>query len=207
RERAAAEASATTAPAPFARWLLPTFAVSGLVAILYQIAWTRVLSILFGGIVYAFAAILAIYLFGLALGWASSAPSARRTRAPAALFGWLQALLGAAVALGLHALGPLPHWEATAIGGAGDSVTSLLLRECGITAIVLLPATVILGALFPVAVAIQRSVDVDVAAATGAVYAANTVGSIAGSLVTALVLVPAIGAAAAIVGAAAARLA
>ncbi len=67
----------------------------------------------------------------------------------------------------------------------------------------LLPPTILLGALFPTAVAVRRSSGGHSTGATGAVYAANTVGSIAGSLLTAFVLIPRIGAPAAILGAAA----
>ncbi|HEY6571963.1 MAG TPA: fused MFS/spermidine synthase, partial [Candidatus Eisenbacteria bacterium] len=101
--RTAAPGERAAAPA-FARWLLPAFALSGMAAILYQVAWTRLLTVPFGGITYAFSAILAIYLLGLALGAAGAERALRRVRAPVALFGVLQAGLAATVAGGLHAL-------------------------------------------------------------------------------------------------------
>jgi spermidine synthase len=192
-------------PAPFARWILPAFALSGLAAILYQVAWTRLLTVPFGGITYAFSAILAIYLLGLALGAAAAQRALRRVRAPVALFGVLQAGLALSVAGGLHALGQLPHWQTTAIAASGGSVAKLLLAETGITAVLVLPPTLLLGALFPVAVAVHRRRGGDASRATGAIYAANTAGAIAGSLLTAYWLIPSIGAPAAILGAAAAN--
>ncbi len=194
------------APA-FARWLLPAFALSGATAILYQIAWTRLLTVPFGGITYAFSAILAIYLLGLALGAAGAQRTLRRTRSPVLLFGLLQAALAAAVAGGLHGLERLPHWQTAAIAASGGSVPRLLLGEAGITALLLLPPTLLLGALFPTAVAVAAAGRSAAAAArsTGSVYAANTAGSIAGSLLTAYWLVPAFGAPAAILGGAAAN--
>jgi spermidine synthase len=200
----AAKPSSTEAT-PFSRWLLPAFALSGMAAILYQIAWTRLLTVPFGGITYAFSAILAVYLLGLALGAAGAERALRRVRAPAALFGVVQAALAVTIAGGLHGLGHLPHWQASAIAAAQGDVAKLLLAEAGITAVLLLPPTLLLGALFPVTVAVRRAGGRDAARATGAVYAANTVGSIAGSLLTAYLFIPTFGAPAAILGAAAAN--
>jgi len=205
---AAASAAAAPAPAPvksapFAAWLLPAFALSGLAAILYQVAWTRLLTVPFGGITYAFSAILAIYLLGLALGAAGAQRALKRAPAPVVLFGILQAGLAGSVAGGLHALQRLPHWQTAAIAASQGSVTKLLAAEAIITAILLLPPTLLLGALFPVAVAVRRGAGAEASRATGAVYSANTVGSIAGSLLTAYILIPRFGAPVAILGAAA----
>jgi len=198
----------TTTPAaaptaPFAKWLLPAFALSGLSAILYQVAWTRLLTVPFGGITYAFSAILAVYLLGLAVGAAGAQRALRRSRSPTVLFGILQVGLAGTVAGGLHALQRLPHWQTAAIAAANGSVTRLLLAETAITAVILLPPTLLLGALFPAAVAVRRSGGAEASRATGAVYSANTAGSIVGSLLTAYLLIPTMGAATAILGAAA----
>ena len=192
------------APA-FARWLLPAFALSGMAAILYQVAWTRLLTVPFGGITYAFSAILAIYLLGLALGAAGAERALRRVRAPVVLFGVLQSGLAATVAGGLHALQQLPHWQTAAIAASAGSVPKLLAAEAGITAVLLLPPTILLGALFPVAVAVRRAAGYETSRATGAVYASNTVGSIAGSLLTAYLFIPLFGAPVAILAAAVAN--
>ncbi|HEU4724304.1 MAG TPA: hypothetical protein VFU59_03300 [Candidatus Eisenbacteria bacterium] len=200
----ALEATAARGGAPaFARWLLPAFALSGMAALLYQVAWTRLLTVPFGGITYAFSAILAIYLLGLALGAAGAERALRRVRAPVVVFGVLQAALAATVAGGLHALQRLPHWQTAAIAASAGSVPKLLAAEAAIAAVLLLPPTLLLGALFPVAVAVRRAAGFDASRATGAVYASNTAGSIIGSLLTAYFLIPAFGAPVAILGAAA----
>lgn len=202
RPSAPGERGATPA---FARWLLPAFALSGMAAILYQVAWTRLLTVPFGGITYAFSAILAIYLLGLALGAAGAERALRRVRAPVALFGVLQAALAATVAGGLHALQRLPHWQTAAIAASAGSIPKLLVAEAGITAVLLLPPTILLGALFPVAVAVRRAAGYEASRATGAVYASNTAGSILGSLLTAYFFIPTFGAPVAILGAAVAN--
>ena len=180
------------APA-FAGWILPIFAISGFTAILYEVAWTRILAVPFGGMVYAFSAILAIYLVGIALGASAAARLLRHVKAPVALFGVLQGILAAAVALGSRLFERIPHWEATAIAASMGSTWRLLLGEVGIAARIILPASLALGALFPTAVAVYQLKRREAGASVGTIYAANTIGSIAGSLLTAFLLIPWIG--------------
>jgi len=180
------------APA-LARWILPIFAISGFTAILYEVAWTRILAVPFGGMVYAFSAILAIYLVGIALGASVAARLLRYFKAPVALFGLLQGLLAAAVALGSRLFNHIPHWEATAIARSMGSTSRLLWGEVGIAARIILPAALVLGALFPTAVAVYQLKRREAGASVGTIYAANTIGSIAGSLLTAFLLIPWIG--------------
>ena len=48
--------------------ILLSFAVAGMIALVYQMAWTRILSLLLGSSVYAFSLILTVFILGLALG-------------------------------------------------------------------------------------------------------------------------------------------
>src|SRR5262249_6592162 len=140
----------------FARFILPAFALSGFTAILYEVAWTRLLAVPFGGMVYAFSAILAIYLAGIALGAAVAARLLKRFAVPVTLFGVLQILLAAAAALATHLFTSVPHWQEHAIAQSMGSTPRLLLGEAGIAARIIFPATFLLGALFPTAVAIAQ---------------------------------------------------
>jgi spermidine synthase len=187
-----------TVPSSIARpmampWILPVFAISGFTAILYEVAWTRILAVPFGGMVYAFSAILAIYLIGIAVGAAVATRLLRRVGAAVALFGVLQGLLAAAVAFGAKLFERLPYWQADAIAWCVGSTPKLLWAEAGIAARIILPPAFLLGALFPTAVAVYQRRGREAGASVGAVYAANTIGSIAGSLATAFLLVPWIG--------------
>ena len=51
--------------------ILLSFGVSGMVALVYQVAWNRILSLLLGSSVYAFSLILTVFIMGLAFGTAS----------------------------------------------------------------------------------------------------------------------------------------
>jgi len=157
--------------------------------------------------VYAFSAILALYLLGLALGAAGAARALRRSTDPWSLFAALQIGLAVAVAFGSHYFASIPHGQASVIAASQGSMALLLLGEARIAALVVMPPTLFLGALFPVAVAIRRGRVADAGKATGTVYAANTIGSIAGSILTAFLFIPTFGTLKTILGAAAANVA
>ncbi|HXF58671.1 MAG TPA: fused MFS/spermidine synthase, partial [Candidatus Saccharimonadales bacterium] len=177
-----------------ARMILPAFAVSGFCAILYEVAWTRILSVPFGGMVYSFSAILAVYLLGIALGAALASLLLKLTNAPVILFGIFQILLAGAVVLGSSVFATLPDLQATLIAQSRGSASKLFLGEGLVTARIVLLPTFFLGALFPLAAAIYQRGRRAAGASVGTIYAANTFGSIAGSILTGFVLVPAIGA-------------
>ena len=121
-----------------ARLIVPFFALSGFTAILYEIAWTRILSVPLGGMVYALSAILALYLLGLAVGSAIGARLLRAYDAPIFWFGIFQSLLAATVALGGHVFGLIPDWQASliiaSVGNADSGLARLMTGEAGRTA-------------------------------------------------------------------------
>ncbi len=181
------------ADAGFHRLVLPAFAVSGFCAILYQVAWTRILSVPFGGMVYSFSAILAVYLLGIALGAAAASLLLRRSSAPAFLFGLFQLLLAGSVVLGSLVFEALPTLQTTLIAQSRGSAIRLFAGEAGVAARIVLLPTFFLGALFPLAAAIYQRGRREAGAAVGTVYAANTIGAIAGSVLAGFLLIPAIG--------------
>jgi len=50
------------------QWVLPAIMISGFVSLSYEVLWTRLLSYVLGGSIYAFGIMLAIFLFGLSFG-------------------------------------------------------------------------------------------------------------------------------------------
>src|SRR5207248_2519555 len=65
-------------------------AISGFAALVYEVAWTRLLALVIGPTTYAFATMAASFIAGLALGSAVGVRIARRSNAPAS---WLAAML------------------------------------------------------------------------------------------------------------------
>jgi spermidine synthase len=191
----APDPAAADAPHAAARGalILPAFAISGFCAILYEVAWTRILSVPFGGMVYSFSSILAVYLLGIAVGAAVASILLRITKAPVLLFGVFQLLLAGAVVQGSSVFASLPDLQTALIAQSRGSAAALFSGEARMTARIVLLPTFFLGALFPLAAAIYQR-GRRAGASVGTIYAANTLGSIAGSILTGFVLVPAIGA-------------
>ena len=163
-------------------------ALSGMTALGAEVVWTRLLSLLFGATTYTFSLILAVFLTGLGLGSSIGARLAARFPRSRAALGICQLLLCAAIAWAAHQTGAsLPFWPINpAIGKDLAYQFDLdLLRALW----VILPASTLWGASFPLALNAVARPGQDTARLVGGVYAANTVGAIVGALVTSLVLV------------------
>jgi spermidine synthase len=169
-----------------------TIALSGASALGAEVIWTRLLGMMLGATVYVFSIILAVFLTGLALGSGGGAWLARRTRDARAALGYSQLLLVLAIAWTAYMIAEsLPYWNAAPLLSADPGLSFRLdLIRC-LSAI--LPPTLLWGASFPLACAALASPGEDSARVVGGVYAANTLGSIAGALLVSLVLIPWIG--------------
>jgi spermidine synthase len=179
--------------APQAAWSVHvTIALSGLTALASEVIWTRLLSLHFGATVYTFALILAVFLLGLGIGSSVGASLSRNIASPRRALGWCQLLLCAAMAWSAYQLTEsLPYWPINpSIATTPWFTLQLDLVRC---LWVVLPGAILWGASFPLALAAVASTEQDAARLAGGVYASNTVGAIAGSLVTSFILVPWIG--------------
>lgn len=168
-------------------------ALSGMTALAAEVLWTRQLSLLIGGTVYTFALIVAMFLLGLGLGSGAGAAIARR-RPPRTALAWCQLMLCAAIAWAGYVLADfLPYWplDVSLPTRPWVALQLDLLR----VAIVVLPGAVLWGASFPLALAAAAPHSADSARLVGRVYAANTLGAIAGALGTAFVLIAWLGSA------------
>lgn len=174
------------------RGIYIAIALSGFTALGAEVVWTRLLSLLFGATTYAFSIILAVFLAGLGVGSAIGSMIARTAVNPRAILGWLQLLLAFTTAYGAWmAAQQLPFWPVD---------PSLALNawfnfqiDIARAVFAMAPGAVLWGASFPLAVAAAARTGEDTGATVGRVYAANTLGAIAGAMLTGLALVPLIG--------------
>lgn len=171
--------------------VLLSIGLSGLAALGAQVVWTRFLALIFGGTVYTFSIILAVFLVGLGIGSGAGSYLARRID-PGALLGWFQLVAAVSIVWTAFALAQvLPAWPMDlSIASNPWALFQLNILQC---ALAILPATLCWGASFPLALAATARPDVDPARSVGAVYAANTVGAIVGAIGFSLLVVPAVG--------------
>ena len=181
-----AEAEESTNPiSDFSVWfgpkfILPIMLLSGTTAFVYEVLWTRLLSHILGGSVAAFATMLASFLSGIAIGSAVASRFAVTTKGSVQAF----VIVQAAIAFTSIAIYQWLHLAIPAEEGLSGNV--------GIAIAILLPATLFIGATFPLAVRIfTRSVE-GAANSSAQVYSWNTVGAIFGAAFAGFFLIPAL---------------
>ncbi len=184
-----------------AQRLLLLAAASGFCALAYEVLWTRLLILLLGSSVYAFSTMLSVYLLGIGMGSLVISRFVDKIRDPLSGFGWAQVFLGLTSAASLHLYGWLGRQASDSkylyspLQGPAD-----LLRFAGIGIVVILPVTILLGAIFPLLGRALVGKPEDAGSATGRLYAWNTVGGVLGSLAAGAFLLPALGAQGAFAG-------
>jgi spermidine synthase len=173
------------------RLVLMTLAVSGFVAMMYEVAWTRALAAMIGSSTYAFSIMLVTFLIGIALG--SSIISRRRPVASFRLLGVMQ--LGVAFGGLVFIAGYLaaPYVLFSLVRAFHYSFPAILTVQFILCAGLMILATLSMGATFPVASQLYSSKFVVLGRSIGNIYSVNTVGAILGSLVAGFVLMPMIG--------------
>jgi spermidine synthase len=163
-------------------------ALSGMTALAAEVIWTRLLSLLFGASTYTFSLILAVFLFGIGIGSSAGSAMARTTARPRVALGWCQMFLCGAIAWAAYMLAlSLPYWPIDPSLAIDPWYNFHLDLARGL--FVMLPAAILWGASFPLALAAVASNGQDPGRLVGGVYAANTVGAIVGALGGSLLLV------------------
>jgi spermidine synthase len=169
-------------------------AAMGCAALAAELVWVRVLVLHLGSRVYAFALLLGVYLIGIAVGSLLMWALASRVGSPTTVLARVQLAAGATLLLQVPALAHFGGIVEFFLGFAGGGLTFAHAQMVffAAVAVVFLPATVLFGVSFPLAVAAHPG-NQSPGEHTGAVAAANTVGGILGAVVAPFVLVPWIG--------------
>jgi spermidine synthase len=171
--------------------LLIVLALSGASSLGLEVLWTRVLVLSLGTTTYAFVTMLASFLTGIALGGFIARSVIDRLASPRRAFGWIQVGIAASVLATLPLLGTgvTQSW----LRGLGGEATRLMLTRFGVSFLIMLPATTLIGMTLPLAARIWAVRVGTIGGRLGQVYAANTLGNIAGAGLAAFVLLPALG--------------
>ena len=160
--------------------------ISGFCALAYEVLWTRILVFFLGSTTYAFATMLAAFLFGIALGSMVLARWVDRIKQPVITFGIVQ------LGIGLFALALMPAFEQL------YGMTHALQSTFGASRfwaffscfLVMSVPTFLMGASFPLVTKIYTGNAHQLGRSIGNVYAVNTVGSILGAFCAGFVLIP-----------------
>ena len=165
---------------------------SGFASLTLQVIWTRLLAQILGPTTYAFSMVVAIFIIGIAGGAAIASRLASRVSPAVGLASTL--LLSSGLALAAAAS---VDWAlltiAEVVARPQIQFADVLQQQILLVTAMLLPMTLAFGAAFPFAVALATSRDESVTEQIGLIYAVNTLGAIAGSLLAGFFLVPKVG--------------
>jgi spermidine synthase len=173
------------------------FILSGFAALLYQTAWMRQFSLVFGTSELAVAAVLAAYMGGLALGASIAARYVHRITRPVLFYGLLEAGIALAALSVPFLLDLASMLYGAFFGGQPEPVDASGLGQSFfyliIAFIVLAIPTAFMGATLPLLTQYVVQSKEQIGARVGLLYATNTAGAIGGTVVAGFLLLPALG--------------
>jgi len=172
--------------------LLSGFALSGAVSMIYEVGWTRVLAMVLGSSVYAFAIMLSTFLLGIAFGSWLFSLLARRRKMGWEAFAILEILTGLAVIAGINAFDDLPYWFVRFYKIFHADPLLMDVARFFLTAAVMFVPTLFIGAIFTAFLNCYRR-EPGISRDVGSAYFANTIGTIAGAATAGFFFIPAIG--------------
>ncbi len=169
------------------------FAVSGGTAMIVQVLWTRALAVLIGSSIYSFTLILLAFLVGLGGGSALCGRWGDKVRNPVRTLAWVHLATVGAMGASYLIMDKLPFVFAWLLASTSFGPSAVQICQFVLACLVILPATLLMGAVFPltmrVATANLQAVGHDV----GRTYAVNTLGAIVGSFLSGFVVLPVLG--------------
>ncbi|MEP9356904.1 fused MFS/spermidine synthase [Xanthobacter sp. KR7-65] len=164
---------------------------SGFAGLGYEIVWARMLAVALGHEIVAVLGVVSALFAGLALGSLLLGRRIARSGRPAFWYAGLEVVIGV-WALALIVLSPLATRLVPAVLPLDASAVAQWLVAFSLPLFLLLPATLAMGATLPALEAMLAPLLAS-GGAVGPVYAANTLGAVAGTLATAFLLIPAVG--------------
>ena len=184
------------------RFLLPALLVcfffSGAAGLIYQVAWSKELGLVFGHTAYAVATVLAVFMGGLASGSAWLGPWSERKTRPIAIYGWIELGVAATGAMSLAGLAAVrmayvaayPYVTGNAVAGHGAILVAL--RFVGAALVLFIP-TFLMGGTLPVLVRGLTRSSAELGARLSRLYWINTSGAVAGTFAAGFFLLPVLG--------------
>jgi spermidine synthase/tetratricopeptide (TPR) repeat protein len=175
------------------RWVLLMASLGGFASFLYEIAWTRVLTLILGGAVQAFSVMLSTFLIGLALGSFVLSRWIDRSRDLFLFYAILEGLIAVMALALLPVFGELPWFYIRFFPSVGDRYSLLMLFQFVICFLTLIVPTFLIGVTFPVVSKLYARDLGSLGQRIGEVYFANTAGGIFGSFAGGFVCIPLLG--------------
>ncbi|HYE30450.1 MAG TPA: fused MFS/spermidine synthase [Methylomirabilota bacterium] len=169
--------------------------LSGFVAMLYEVAWTRLLALALGSSSNAFTIMLVTFITGIAVGaWIVSKAGGSKDSLGA--FAWAELALAASVLGTMFFYDDLPFWFsrlANDISRRPESYYLYQAVQATICFVVMFIPSLCLGMTLPLVSRIATNEVARSGQSVGSVFAVNTLGTVLGAAVTGLWIMPQLG--------------
>lgn len=176
------------------RWpILAIFMLSGAAGLVYEVVWARQLVLVFGNTTQAVSAILTGFFGGMAIGSAFGGRIGDGVRRPLRLYGLLELVLVLVVLATPFTFRLLHEVYRGAFGSLEGSPGLLTAVRFGLSLVALGPATILMGATLPILTRYLTRDSARLSLQFGRLYAANTVGAIAGTIAAGFALIELLG--------------
>jgi spermidine synthase/tetratricopeptide (TPR) repeat protein/MFS family permease len=169
---------------------------SGLASMIYEVTWVRMLIPVLGSSTYSFSIMLVAFISGITIGSLIVSSFIQRVKNLPSLLGWCQVgiVLSMFAVLPLYARIPYEFWKvASILVRSSDTYPIYLTIQFIFGFMLMIVPTIFLGMSLPIATRIAaRGISV-LGKSVGNIFAINTLGTVIGSLLSGLVLIPLIG--------------
>ncbi|MEK7674543.1 MAG: fused MFS/spermidine synthase [Verrucomicrobiota bacterium] len=161
--------------------VLLLFFCSGATALIYEVVWSKYLSLMFGSTVQAQTIVLAVFMGGLALGNRIFGRRSDLLAQPLASYGYVEFAIGlyAFFFNGLYALAD--HAFVRLGSRVLEQSAGLLLLKGGLSVLLLLAPTVLMGGTLPLLVAWLQKESTDAGRRSARFYSVNSLGAVCGA--------------------------
>lgn len=173
-------------------WYYLFFFLSGLTALVYEIAFVRQLQLIFGSTLSAVSIVIAVFFGGLAIGAALIGPRADR-HAPLRLYGLLEIGTGFWAIIAVIIIPIMRNVYASLTVSLQLPAGVQTLLQASMSILTLLPATILMGATLP---ALSRGLTDTIGhrfRRIGTLYGINTIGATTGTLLCGFLLLEHLG--------------
>lgn len=173
--------------------ILGAFFLSGLAALMYEVIWTRALSLVLGSTVYAMSIILSTFMAGLAIGSLWGGRLSDRTDRHLRVFGICELVIGGFGIITIPIIYKMPELYLAIYRMFHLSPKLFMFTQMLLCSSVMLIPTVMMGITFPLVSRIITDSFAELGEKVGRAYFYNTIGAVVGSLLAGFVAIPMLG--------------
>ena len=169
------------------------FFLSGFAGLVYEVAWIRKATLVFGSTTFAVSTVIAVFFLGLACGSYLFGRIGQRTLRPLRLYALLEICLGLFAVLSLYLFDQADVLYGAAYQALSDRMVLLYAVRAVFVGLILLPPTILMGGTLPLFCRQYVVGHSQITKVVGRLYAINTLGAAVGCAFAGLILLPELG--------------